>query len=84
VNALEFKEMIGTSLSVKENNVIEEAQPIFQTNKLFLKDTGMKEKAKKTAIITGSSRGIGKETAIILAIKSVNVVVCYRTQSHKI
>jgi 3-oxoacyl-[acyl-carrier protein] reductase len=42
----------------------------------------MKEKAKKTAIITGSSRGIGKETAIILAIKSVNVVVCSRTQSE--
>ena len=42
----------------------------------------MKEKAKKTAIITGSSRGIGKETAIILAKKSVNVVVCSRTQSE--
>ncbi|MFL6319646.1 MAG: SDR family oxidoreductase, partial [Nitrososphaeraceae archaeon] len=44
--------------------------------------TGMKEKAKKTAIITGSSRGIGKETAIILAKKSVNVVICSRTQSE--
>jgi 3-oxoacyl-[acyl-carrier protein] reductase len=42
----------------------------------------MKEKAKKTAIITGSSRGIGKETAIILAKKSVNVVICSRTQSE--
>ena len=29
----------------------------------------MKQEAKKTAIITGSSRGIGKETAIILAKK---------------
>jgi 3-oxoacyl-[acyl-carrier protein] reductase len=39
-----------------------------------------KEKKKKTAIITGSSRGIGKETAIILAKnKAVNVVVCSRT-----
>src|SRR5918995_5373740 len=39
-----------------------------------------KEK-KKTAIITGSSRGIGKETAIILAKnKAVNVVVCSRTE----
>jgi 3-oxoacyl-[acyl-carrier protein] reductase len=42
----------------------------------------MKQEAKKTAIITGSSRGIGKETAIILAKKSVNVVVCSRTQSE--
>jgi 3-oxoacyl-[acyl-carrier protein] reductase len=42
----------------------------------------MKQEVKKTAIITGSSRGIGKETAIILAKKSVNVVVCSRTQSE--
>src|ERR687886_547507 len=33
----------------------------------------------KTAIITGSGRGIGREAAIILAKKSVNVVVCSRT-----
>jgi 3-oxoacyl-[acyl-carrier protein] reductase len=43
---------------------------------------GVKQEAKRTAIITGSSRGIGKETAIILAKKSVNVVVCSRTQSE--
>ncbi len=36
----------------------------------------MKQESKNTAIITGSGRGIGKETAIILAKKSVNVVVC--------
>jgi 3-oxoacyl-[acyl-carrier protein] reductase len=42
----------------------------------------MKQEAKMTAIITGSSRGIGKEIAIILAKKSVNVVVCSRTQSE--
>jgi 3-oxoacyl-[acyl-carrier protein] reductase len=41
----------------------------------------MKQEAKKTAIITGSGRGIGKETAIILA-KSVNVVICSRTRSE--
>jgi len=35
-----------------------------------------------TAIVTGSSRGIGKETAILLAKKGVNVVVCSRTQSE--
>ena len=40
------------------------------------------ESKKKTAIITGSGRGIGKEIAIILAKKSVNVVVCSRTQSE--
>jgi 3-oxoacyl-[acyl-carrier protein] reductase len=42
----------------------------------------MKQEAKRTAIITGSSRGIGKETAITLAKKSLNVVVCSRTQSE--
>jgi 3-oxoacyl-[acyl-carrier protein] reductase len=36
----------------------------------------------KTAIITGSGRGIGKETAIQLAEHGVNVVVCSRTQSE--
>ena len=30
----------------------------------------------KTAIITGSGRGIGKQTAILLEKKEVNVVVC--------
>jgi 3-oxoacyl-[acyl-carrier protein] reductase len=42
----------------------------------------MNQQANKTAIITGSGRGIGKETAIILAKKSVNVVVTSRTQSE--
>jgi 3-oxoacyl-[acyl-carrier protein] reductase len=42
----------------------------------------MKQEVKTTAIITGSGRGIGKETAIILAKKSVNVVICSRTQSE--
>jgi 3-oxoacyl-[acyl-carrier protein] reductase len=36
----------------------------------------------KTAIITGSGRGIGREAAIILAKKSVNVVVCSRSLSE--
>jgi len=36
----------------------------------------------KTAIITGSGRGIGKETAILLAIKGLNVVICSRTQNE--
>jgi 3-oxoacyl-[acyl-carrier protein] reductase len=48
----------------------------------YIKEHSMKQEAKKTAIITGSSRGIGKETAIILAKKSVNVVICSRTQSE--
>src|ERR1051326_565009 len=36
----------------------------------------------QTAIITGGSRGIGKEIAIALARKKVNVVICSRTQEH--
>ena len=36
----------------------------------------------KTAIITGSGRGIGREIAILLAEHVVNVVVCSRTQSE--
>jgi 3-oxoacyl-[acyl-carrier protein] reductase len=36
---------------------------------------------RTTAIVTGSGRGIGKETAVLLARKGVNVVVCSRTYS---
>ena len=35
-----------------------------------------------TAIVTGGGRGIGLETAILLARRGVNVVVCSRTQSE--
>lgn len=35
-----------------------------------------------TAIVTGSGRGIGKETAILLARKGVNVVICSRTEGE--
>jgi 3-oxoacyl-[acyl-carrier protein] reductase len=42
----------------------------------------MRPAEKTTAIITGSGRGIGKETAILLARKGVNVVVCSRTDSE--
>lgn len=34
----------------------------------------------QTAIVTGSSRGIGRETAIILLKRGYNVVLCSRTQ----
>ena len=37
---------------------------------------------EKTAIITGSGRGIGKETAILLSKKGINVVICSRTDSE--
>jgi 3-oxoacyl-[acyl-carrier protein] reductase len=37
---------------------------------------------QKTAIITGSSRGIGKEAAVLLAKRGINIVVCSRTQSE--
>jgi 3-oxoacyl-[acyl-carrier protein] reductase len=40
------------------------------------------ETKNKTAIITGSGRGIGKETAILLAEHVTNVVVCSRTESE--
>jgi len=35
-----------------------------------------------TAIVTGSGRGIGRETAILLAKRGINVVVCSRTQNE--
>ena len=37
---------------------------------------------KKTAIVTSSSKGIGKETAILLGKKGVNIVICSRNQSQ--
>jgi 3-oxoacyl-[acyl-carrier protein] reductase len=37
---------------------------------------------KVVAIVTGSGRGIGKATALLLARKGVNVVVCSRTKSE--
>jgi short-subunit dehydrogenase len=36
----------------------------------------------KTAIVTGSGRGIGKETAILLSRMGLNVVICSRTQKE--
>ena len=39
-------------------------------------------KQNRTALITGSGRGIGKETAIILARHVENIVVCSRTKSE--
>jgi NAD(P)-dependent dehydrogenase (short-subunit alcohol dehydrogenase family) len=42
----------------------------------------MKQDKKKTAIITGSGRGIGKETALLLAKRGINVVICSRTRSE--
>jgi NAD(P)-dependent dehydrogenase (short-subunit alcohol dehydrogenase family) len=42
----------------------------------------MERDKKKTAIITGSGRGIGKETALLLAKRGINVVICSRTQSE--
>jgi NAD(P)-dependent dehydrogenase (short-subunit alcohol dehydrogenase family) len=35
-----------------------------------------------TALVTGGGRGIGKETAILLAKKGLNVVICSRTQEE--
>lgn len=37
---------------------------------------------KKTAIVTGGGRGIGRETAITLARRGLNIVVCSRTENE--
>jgi 3-oxoacyl-[acyl-carrier protein] reductase len=37
-------------------------------------------KEPTTALVTGGGRGIGKETAILLAKKGMNIVICSRTQ----
>ena len=34
------------------------------------------------ALVTGSGRGIGKDTALLLAAKGLNVIVCSRTQTE--
>lgn len=39
-------------------------------------------KQKRTALITGSGRGIGKEIAIMLARHVENIVVCSRTENE--
>ena len=39
-------------------------------------------KEPTTALVTGGGRGIGKETAILLAEKKMNVVICSRTQGE--
>ena len=39
-------------------------------------------KKVNAALVTGSGRGIGKETAILLAEKGLNVIVCSRTQTE--
>lgn len=42
----------------------------------------MRDLDYKTAIVTGSGRGIGKETAILLTKMGLNVVLCSRTQKE--
>ena len=37
-------------------------------------------KEKYTAIVTGSTRGIGKETALLLLQKGLNVIISSRSQ----
>ena len=41
-----------------------------------------KNTQNRTAVITGSGRGIGKETAIMLARQVENIVVCSRTKNE--
>jgi 3-oxoacyl-[acyl-carrier protein] reductase len=47
-----------------------------------MKQADEEEEEHRTAIVTGSGRGIGRETAIALSKKSVSVVVCSKTQSE--
>ena len=35
-----------------------------------------------TALVTGGGRGIGKEAAILLSKKGLNVIICSRTQKE--
>jgi 3-oxoacyl-[acyl-carrier protein] reductase len=35
-----------------------------------------------TALVTGGGRGIGKETAIMLSKKGLNMIICSRTQKE--
>ncbi len=43
----------------------------------------MKELQNKTAIVTGSSRGLGKKTAIELSKKGINVVINYNSNQQE-
>jgi NAD(P)-dependent dehydrogenase (short-subunit alcohol dehydrogenase family) len=52
-------------------------QPILSKNVVYLR---LRNLAYKTAIVTGSGRGIGKETAVLLSKVGMNVVICSRTQ----
>jgi len=40
----------------------------------------LKKKNQRTALITGSTRGIGKETALLLLQKELNVIISSRSQ----
>jgi 3-oxoacyl-[acyl-carrier protein] reductase len=45
-------------------------------------DRSSEKRKRRTAIVSGSSRGIGKETAILLAKKGVNVVISSRSEKE--
>lgn len=57
-------------------------QAKYQTDPAYKNDKAKQTERKRTAIVTGSGRGIGKETAILLAKKGVNVVICSRTEEQ--
>ena len=40
----------------------------------------LKKQTQRTALITGSTRGIGKETALLLLQKELNVIISSRSQ----
>ena len=50
--------------------------------KLLMTNKTSRMKEPTTALVTGGGRGIGKENAIMLSEKGMNVVICSRTQKE--
>jgi 3-oxoacyl-[acyl-carrier protein] reductase len=42
----------------------------------------LEKQTQRTALITGSTRGIGKETALLLLQKGLNVIISSRSQDN--
>jgi 3-oxoacyl-[acyl-carrier protein] reductase len=55
---------------------------IFAKKGEYMNPLNPKNTQARTALITGSGRGIGKETAIMLARQVENIVVCSRTKNE--
>ena len=42
----------------------------------------LEKQTQRTVLITGSTRGIGKETALLLLQKEINVIISSRSQDN--